>query len=281
MDNLASEIAAQSIGPTGSPVQLSQTQHRLNLLGAWVQNGCDFPGKTIVELGCGQGDMTAVLAHAVGTSGTGRVVAIDPAPLDYGSPWTLAQAQTHLSQGSLGKVITWVQQDPLDYFVNHVTFADADYIVLAHSIFYLQSEDYLQQLLKATHAASVQSSRRPKLLLAEWGQVISTEAARPHLQAVAIQAAHPKPTANVRIAPTPNKIVQLAEAAGWSVHGQAWIQKPQLHDGEWEAHAAGIAGPAKGFSHSTLKALEALGETAKDAPDKIAAMDVWTAVLSI
>jgi ubiquinone/menaquinone biosynthesis C-methylase UbiE len=36
----------------------------------------------VLELGCGQGDCTTVLAHAVGEQG--RVVAVDPADLDYG-----------------------------------------------------------------------------------------------------------------------------------------------------------------------------------------------------
>lgn len=59
-------------------VQLSQTSHRLLLLQQW-----NIPaGSKILELGCGQGDCTTVLAHAVGEEG--RVVAVDPAELNYG-----------------------------------------------------------------------------------------------------------------------------------------------------------------------------------------------------
>ena len=60
-------------------VQLSQTNHRLVLLQHW-----NIPtGSRILELGCGQGDCTTVLAHAVGEEGS--VTAVDPAELDYGA----------------------------------------------------------------------------------------------------------------------------------------------------------------------------------------------------
>ena len=59
-------------------VQHSQTLHRLALLQHW-----NIPtGSKVLELGCGQGDCTTVLASAVGVQGS--VVAVDPAELDYG-----------------------------------------------------------------------------------------------------------------------------------------------------------------------------------------------------
>jgi len=60
-------------------IQLSQTQHRLALLQQWNISA----GSKVLELGCGQGDCTTVLASAVGEHGS--VVAIDPAELDYGA----------------------------------------------------------------------------------------------------------------------------------------------------------------------------------------------------
>jgi len=42
-----------------------------------------MPGSKVLELGCGQGDCTTVLATTVG--GEGSVVAVDPAELDYGT----------------------------------------------------------------------------------------------------------------------------------------------------------------------------------------------------
>ena len=55
-----------------------QTQHRVSLVEFWEIK----EGDRILEIGCGQGDCTAVLATAVGESG--HVTAIDPASLDYG-----------------------------------------------------------------------------------------------------------------------------------------------------------------------------------------------------
>lgn len=56
-----------------------QVRHRIDILKKWDL----LPGSKILEIGCGQGDCTLVLADFVGEHG--HVTAIDPAPLDYGS----------------------------------------------------------------------------------------------------------------------------------------------------------------------------------------------------
>lgn len=75
----AQAIASLSLQTDSSPdVQLGQTEHRINLIKSW-----DITvGEHILELGCGQGDCTAALATAVGEEG--KVVAVDPASLNYG-----------------------------------------------------------------------------------------------------------------------------------------------------------------------------------------------------
>ena len=75
----AASIASASLhDPIHFKVQECQTAHRLVLLRHW-----DIATKSkVLELGCGQGDCTTVLASAVGEHG--RVVAVDPADLDYG-----------------------------------------------------------------------------------------------------------------------------------------------------------------------------------------------------
>ena len=66
-------------------VQLSQTNHRLVLSQHW-----NLPtGSRVLELGCGQGDCTTALAHAVGEEGS--VTAVDPAELDYGASFYFLQ----------------------------------------------------------------------------------------------------------------------------------------------------------------------------------------------
>lgn len=52
-----------------------------------------------------------------------------------GSPYTLGQAQNHISRGPLGERITWVQQSPVEYLAslppNDKIF---DATILAHSL---------------------------------------------------------------------------------------------------------------------------------------------------
>lgn len=75
----AASIARLSLHDSNSlTIQQSQTIHRLELLQHWKIS----PGSKVLELGCGQGDCTTVLASAVGEQGS--VVAVDPADLDYG-----------------------------------------------------------------------------------------------------------------------------------------------------------------------------------------------------
>lgn len=55
-----------------------QTEHCFKLIEAWdIQ-----PGEHVLEIGCGQGDCTAVLASVVGDAG--HVTAVDPGSPDYG-----------------------------------------------------------------------------------------------------------------------------------------------------------------------------------------------------
>jgi predicted methyltransferase len=65
--------------PAHKAIPVSQTKHRFEILSRW-----NIPsGSRVLELGCGQGDCTAVLAHIVGP--TGHVTAVDPGPINtYG-----------------------------------------------------------------------------------------------------------------------------------------------------------------------------------------------------
>lgn len=64
----------------GSPEYIVQFEHRVNIVKSWNIP----PGSRVLEIGPGQGDCTIVLATAVGESG--HVHAVDPAPLNYGTP---------------------------------------------------------------------------------------------------------------------------------------------------------------------------------------------------
>lgn len=78
----AEAIARQtsySDGDVGWKIAYSQTKHRLEILTHFEI----APGSKVLEVGCGQGDFTVVLAAAVGEHG--HITAIDPASPDYGT----------------------------------------------------------------------------------------------------------------------------------------------------------------------------------------------------
>jgi ubiquinone/menaquinone biosynthesis C-methylase UbiE len=83
MSKMSSEqeesIASLSLHSEGHlKTQLQSTQHRIDIVSNW-----DIPmGAKVLELGCGQGDCTAVLAELVGPNG--HITAVDPGPLNYG-----------------------------------------------------------------------------------------------------------------------------------------------------------------------------------------------------
>ena len=72
----------------GSPEYIVQFEHRVNIVKSWNIP----PGSRVLEIGPGQGDCTIVLATAVGESG--HVDAVDPAPLNYGTPIFLSSSHS-------------------------------------------------------------------------------------------------------------------------------------------------------------------------------------------
>lgn len=258
-------------------IAISQTQHRLNLLAAWFGSletaGNALEGKTVLEIGCGQGDMTVALAWAVGPSG--KVYAIDPAPLDYGSPETLRQAQNRISTSSpLGGRVNWIQSDPVEALERDSKLRGADYIVLAHSLLYMRSEEYVGELFRAVRFTAESASRT--LLIAEWGMRVSNESAKAHLYAVRAQAAQPLESGNVQLYLEPKVTRKLAVDAGWQGEEDRWIESPILDDGAWEVAAARSMSVADDTGDAARGFLEDMERVVVE-PTRC--MDVWTSVL--
>lgn len=86
MSSVDPSSKAQALGqcflqnPNGSSARSVawQIEHRLQLVSFWDIK----PGSRVLEVGCGQGDCTIVLADRVGE--TGHVDAVDPGAPDYG-----------------------------------------------------------------------------------------------------------------------------------------------------------------------------------------------------
>ncbi|PSN60137.1 SAM-dependent methyltransferase [Corynespora cassiicola Philippines] len=288
----AKSIARMSLhDPSHFGIQHSQTRHRLALVQHWKIPS----GSEVLEIGCGQGDCTTVLAHAVGEQGS--VVAVDPAGPNYGSPYTLGQAQDHISQGPMGNRITWVRQSPLDYLSSlpspssaspqHVGGSKAfDIAVLVHSLWYFSTPS----LILSTFRVLKQHSKR--LLLAEWSLVTTHPSAQPHVLAALTQAAlecrKPSSVSNVRTVVGPERITELALAAGWQLESETRIQSEEdLLDGKWEVSACLSSGFKREVDEQVhdererevilalQNACKASLECIHGGGDGVRAMDVW------
>jgi SAM-dependent methyltransferase len=268
-------------------IATSQTKHRLDLLSAWFGEisaaQTNLTSKTVLEIGCGQGDMTVALAWAVGCAGT--VHAIDPAPLDYGLPETLGEAQARISSSAVGERIKWRRSDPVEAVrADPAILMGVDYIVLAHSLLYMRSGEYVvalfQALREATSTSAIGTQRKPKILIAEWGMKVSDERARAHLLAVQAQAAQPLLSGNVQLYIEPKQISELTRQIGWKKEKEVWIDSPDLDDGDWEV-AAARSMPMSSSPDDTSDTVRTLLEKVESAASlgSVKCMDVWTCVL--
>jgi ubiquinone/menaquinone biosynthesis C-methylase UbiE len=208
--------------------QQSQNSHRNNLVNIWSISS----NSKILEIGCGQGDCTDVLARAVGPAG--HIDAVDPAPLDYGSPETLGEAQARLSRSPIGPRITWHQTGPVE-FVHTVEDGAYDAAVLCHSIWYFSNTAEVLDTLRAL------KGKAGKLCIAEYALSATEPGAVPHVLAALTRAsleAHKIVSEeNIRTALAPDAIQRIAEEAGWKfVSERKIVPEVGLEDGKWETN---------------------------------------------
>jgi SAM-dependent methyltransferase len=207
-----------------------------------------------------------------------------------GAPYTLGQAQSHISQGPLGKRITWVQQSPIDY-LSSLAISESktfDATVLAHCLWYFPSP----LVILSTLCALKQHSKR--LLLAEWSLVATHPSGQPHVLAALTQAAlecrKPESVSNVRTVLGPKRLTELALAAGWHLESETRVQGGEgLLDGQWEVSAC--LSPSfereveehvsdereRAVILALRDACEASLEGVQDGRKGVRAMDVWVA----
>ncbi|MFJ3906473.1 class I SAM-dependent methyltransferase [Streptomyces sp. NPDC090025] len=224
--SLAAGMAAADHSPDS---QLAQTRHRAALVAGW---GIEA-GATVLELGCGQGDMTAVLAEAVGPEG--RVVAVDVADPSYGAPVTLGESAARLEAGPLGPRIDFrFGTDVLDPAVDFPKHA-FDHVVLTHSSWYFSSLGQLRDTL-----VRVRPWAR-RLWFTEWDLTPTSGDQLAHLLAVLVQgqieAAGSHGQGNVRTPFSHEALLRLLPETGWTVDGGGPVVTDGLQDGDWEIAA--------------------------------------------
>ncbi|KAJ7627475.1 SAM-dependent methyltransferase-like protein [Roridomyces roridus] len=206
---LLSGYGARSDGPI-----IAQAQYRIDLVSKW--STYIKPGARILELGCGQGDTTLVLAEAVGENG--HVDAVDPGALDYGTLPENARPSTHetISSGPFGARISFIHASPLTFLADNPT-KRWDAVILSHCLWYFSSPSLITDTLRTL------AGHTKAICIAEWSLESGGRAeALPHVLAVLAQGA----------------IVQLAADAGLrvAVDSEARVVPGvDVHDGRWEA----------------------------------------------
>lgn len=207
-------------------IQRIQTEHRIKLVQFWNIK----EGSKVLEVGCGQGDTTAVLAYFVGDKGF--VHGVDIAPPTYGAPSTLGEAADYLLRSELGKQIKIdfdmdIMSDEVDFPENHF-----DYIVFSHCSWYMESPSQLEAIFKRIRKWG------KKLCFAEWDSRINNINQYPHLLAALIQSHYEcfyeGSDSNIRTLFTPGDIKAIAENSSWNVIDEVSIYSPQLQDAQWE-----------------------------------------------
>ena len=219
-------LSCMAIAKVYQEDQRIQTRHRIRLAKTF---GIE-PGDRILEIGCGQGDTTAVLAYLAGE--TGFVHGIDIASSDYGSPVSVGQSAEFLMCSSLGDRIRMAFE--VDFLQDDAPLEKEGYdmVVLSHSSWYLKSHDELLAILiKARSLAD-------RICFAEADIRIEAIEQLPHLLAVLIQAqiesVKAKSEANIRTLVARDDALRLMERAGWQIVEETRIVEPELQDGEWE-----------------------------------------------
>lgn len=206
-----------------------------------------------------------------------------------GAPYTLQQAQDHLSASAIGKPIKWVMADPVKFLESSSTVYDA--AVLAHCIWYFKSPSVLLETFRTL------AKRSKRICLAEWSLSASTPSTIPHVLAALTQASmearKPVSESNIQTVLSPEAITRIARQAGLVLEREIIIPAPiRMDDGLWEVGS--VVDPSfveeietniqdqreKAVVHALRDAT--IAARAKiEKGTKVGAMDIWVATFRL
>jgi SAM-dependent methyltransferase len=203
-----------------------QSAHRRRLISAWGIS----PGMRILEIGCGQGDLTLALAEAVGE--TGHVTAVDIAPRTYGAPLTLGKATDLILSGPMAGRVTF----HFEHDIRRRELSGFDAVAFAHSAWYFESMDEIRDTLSAVRTAA------PVLYFAEWDIEPHSFEQMAHLLAIQIQghveAFATGSEANIRTPFSKPALFALLEETGWRIETDERVDSRAMQDADWEIAGA-------------------------------------------
>jgi SAM-dependent methyltransferase len=201
--------------PVEGDQQLRQLEHRQRVLFSQ-----DLRGSRVLEIGCGQGDMTLVLANAVGENGS--VLAIDSARGDYGAPRTLAESQRALRATPLGSRIEF----RLETTMADLSDQPFDWVILAHCSWYMRPAEWDEVVRSLPRFGN-------RLVFAEWDLDDSPASRAVRLQARVAERV-PEFQLNVRMARPFAEMGDSLVASGWELVHERALDTSALMDGRWE-----------------------------------------------
>ncbi|KAH8176496.1 methyltransferase domain-containing protein [Sarocladium implicatum] len=267
--------------PNGLDIEVAQVEHRIEIINSWRIK----PGSRVLEVGCGQGTCTTVLAEFVGPNG--HVDAFDNASLDYGAPFTLGEAQSYISRGEMGSRITWHNEDLAEFLKDKIDLQkwSWDYIVFCHSLWYFDSRAQAAQLLRELR------HRAGEFLVAEYAMAATEPRALPHVFASIargmLESCKATSDENIRSLFGPLQVKDLIEEHGWAFSKRTVITPGEgLLDGSWEVGTVkstafldeieAVEDPRqqlvlKSAREAVLGAVERIGK------ERVRTMDVWAA----
>lgn len=219
-------VEKMKVHEQNNSVQLIQTEHRIHLVN---EMGIE-EGMRVLEIGCGQGDTTAVLATKVGI--TGYVKAIDIADGQYGAPITLKEATDHLKTSDLGDIIDFhfatdfLQFEMAEHF---------DVVVFSLCSWYMESVEMLEKSIRK--AATIAK----KIIIADWDLIDVNANQIAHQQAAIIQALYAtsnKSDANIKTIFTRQQIELLLLNCQLQIEKSVSVDASYLQDGQWEVEYA-------------------------------------------
>ncbi len=297
LDSQMDELVASYLHDrkTLSSIVIPQFIHRQALVKEWSPE----PGSRLLDIGCGQGECSLVLALAVGSSG--HVTGIDSAPADYGGPYTVGQAQQHIMNSALAKRIAFQRTDAVTFLQSPSSRQQGfDAAVLCHSLWYFDNGQSISAMLQMLATAGIQ-----RLYLAEYSLQASIPEQVPHVLAALAQrrlADLQKPRQfsgtrerNVCTAIRPEDLIRLAQEVGWSVKRQGIVtSRAELMDGHWESKYVTMDYFVQDVASESLdakseaevlafvpKVKKAINQVNLQGGQRMRTMDVWWAVLEL